>query len=131
MKAFDNSEFEAYQAEAKEKWGGTAAYRDYEQKTKNYTAGQWQETAEGMDRLMGAFAACMKQGAAPDSAEARQLVKRLQDYITERCYPCTKEILAGLGQMYTADERFRKNVDRHADGTAAFLREAIGAYCGR
>ena len=77
------------------------------------------------------FAACMKHGAAPDSAEARQLVKRLQDYITERCYPCTKEILAGLGQMYTADERFRKNIDRHADGTAAFLREAIGAYCGR
>jgi hypothetical protein len=31
--------------------------------------------------------------------------------------------------MYVADERFKKNIDKHADGTAAYVREAISYYC--
>ena len=52
-------------------------------------------------------------------------------YITENYYCCTKEILAGLGQMYVADERFKNNIDKHADGTAAFISEAIAVYCSK
>ena len=53
----------------------------------------------------------------------------LQNHITENYYHCTREILFGLGQMYVADERFKNNIDKHADGTAAFIRDAITAYC--
>ena len=84
-----------------------------------------------MDQMMAAFAQCMKQGNAPDSAQAQTLVKSLQNHISENCYRCTEEILAGLGQMYVADERFRSNIDKHAEGTAAYISEAIGIYCGR
>ena len=77
---------------------------------------------------MAEFALCM-QGATPDSIEAQNLVKTLQNYISENHYHCTNEILAWLGQMYVADERFRKNIDKHASGTAAFIREAIEIYC--
>ena len=73
----------------------------------------------------------MKKGEKPDSADAQELVKKLQNHITENYYRCTNEILAGLGQMYVADERFRNNIDKHAEGTAAFICEAIGAYCGK
>ena len=72
---------------------------------------------------------CLKSGATPDSAEAQNLVKMLQSHISENYYLCTNEILAGLGQMYVADERFKNNIDKHADGTAAFICEAIGIYC--
>ena len=82
-----------------------------------------------MDTIMAAFASCLKRGETPDSAEAQDLVKTLQDHITENYYHCTNEILAGLGQMYVADERFKNNIDRHGSGTAAFIREAIGIYC--
>ncbi|MBQ5675928.1 MAG: TipAS antibiotic-recognition domain-containing protein, partial [Lachnospiraceae bacterium] len=34
-----------------------------------------------------------------------------------------------LGQMYVADERFKNNIDKHADGTAAYVSEAIAHYC--
>ena len=78
---------------------------------------------------MKVFAWCMKRGSTPDSADAQALVKALQDYITENYYLCTKEILAGLGQMYVADERFQSNIDKHADGTAEFIRASINAYC--
>ena len=130
MKAFDNSEFETYKAEAKEKWGNTDAYKEHAQKTKNYSKQKWNSLAEGMDLIMAEFALSMKKGDAPDSAEAQNLVKALQNHITENYYNCTKEILSGLGQMYVADERFRNNIDKHADGTAAFICDAIQVYCG-
>ena len=129
MEAFDNSEFEAYKAEAQEKWGKTDAYKEHTEKTKHYSQEKWNGLADGMDRIMAQFAVCMKSGAAPDSAEAQSLVKTLQEHITDNYYHCTKEILAGLGQMYVADERFQNNIDKHGKGTAAFICEAINAYC--
>ena len=131
MKAFDNTEFERYKAEAKAKWGSTDAYRQHEEKTKGYSGEKWNELTQGMDSIMAAFAACMKNGGTPDSAEAQDLVKTLQDHITGNYYTCTKPILMGLGQMYVGDERFTNNIDRHAEGTAAFICGAIEVYCRR
>ncbi len=126
--AFDKTEIEQYAAEAKERWGKTDAYRAYEQKT----AGQPEdEQRQNADKLMSIFAEMGQiRHTAPDSDEAQTLVKKLQNCITENFYPCTKEVLSGLGQMYTEDERFRANIDaRGGDGTAAFAAEAIRLYC--
>ena len=131
MPAFDNSEFEKYKAEAKEKWGTTDAYKEHAEKTKNYSKQKWNNLAEGMDHIMGEFAVCMKNGKMSDSEEAQNLVKMLQSHITENYYVCTNEILNGLGKMYVADEHFKNNIDKHADGTAAFISEAIAVYCGK
>jgi len=84
-----------------------------------------------VDYILGDFAVCMKNGGEPVSDEAQDLVKALQTHITENYYNCTNEILAGLGQMYVADERFRNNIDKHADGTAQFISDAIKIYCGK
>ena len=129
MQAFDNREAEAYRVEAKEKWGNTDAYRDHTRKTADYSEEKWNDLAQGMEQILAAFAACREE--APEQTEAQKLVGQLQDYITANYYHCTKEILAGLGQMYVADERFRKNIDKHGDGTAAFISRAIAAYCSR
>ena len=129
MKAFDNSEFEKHKDEVKEKWGKTDAYREHAQRTKNYSKQKWNDLAAGMDHIMAEFALCMRKDETPDSAAAQILVKLLQNHITENYYLCTNEILAGLGQMYVADERFKNNIDKHADGTAAFICEAIEVYC--
>ena len=131
MRAFDNSEFEQHKAEAREKWGNTDAYKEHARRTKDYSKQKWNDLAAGMDCIMADFAACMKQGAAPDSPEAQSLAQALQAHISENYYHCTKEILSGLGQMYVGDERFRNNIDRHGDGTAAFIRTAIAAYCAK
>jgi len=129
MRTFDNSEFEKYRAEACEKWGQTEAYQQHEEKTKHYSKDRWNSLAEEMDGIMAAFAACMRRGTSPGAAEAQALVKTLQNHICENYYPCTNEILSGLGQMYVADDRFRTNIDKYAEGTAAFVREAIEAHC--
>ena len=74
------------------------------------------------------FAECMNNGHTADSDDSQALVKELQNYITEKYYTCTKKILAGLGQMYIADERFKNNIDINGKGTAEFVSKAIENY---
>ena len=133
MKAFDNSEFETareqYEAEAKERWGKTEAYKEHEQKTKDYSKDKWNDVNAGLNNILGEFAQCMENGYTPESSEAQALVKKLQNHITANYYTCTNQILAGLGQMYVADERFKNNIDKHAKGNAEFVSRAIEVYC--
>ena len=118
-----------YETEARSRWGNTDAYREHEQKTKNYTKEKWAEANEGLMAIFDEFAVCKQSGAEVDSNEAQALVAKLQAYITANYYTCTDEILVGLGKMYVADERFKKNIDKYGDGTAEFASDAIEGYC--
>ena len=118
-----------YTTEARERYGNTAAYKEHEQKTKNYTKEKWAEANDGLMAIFAEFATCKLSGAGVDSNEARALVTKLQAHITANYYTCTDEILAGLGKMYVADERFKKNIDKYGDGTGEFASEAIEVYC--
>ena len=118
----------SYETEARERYGNTVAYREHEQKTKNYTKEKWAAANDGLMAIFAEFAACKASGASADSAEARALVAKLQAHITANYYTCTDEILAGLGKMYACDERFKKNIDKHGDGTAEFAAEGISIY---
>ena len=118
-----------YSAGTRERWGDTSAYREHEQKTKNYTKEKWTTANDGLMAIFGEFSVLKNGGASADSVEARELVVKLQAHITENYYTCTDEILAGLGQMYVADERFKKNIDKYGDGTAEFAATAIEVYC--
>ena len=117
-----------YETEARSRWGNTDAYREHGQKTKNYTKEKWAEANDGMMLIFAELAACKENGVSADSAEAQALVAKLQVHITENYYTCTDEILIGLGKMYVADERFKKNIDKYGDGTSEFASEAIEIY---
>ena len=121
-----NSSYEVYQ-----RWENTSAYREHIEKTKNYTKEKWAEANDGLMAIFAEFASCKESGASADSAEAQGLVAKLQAHITENYYTCTDEILAGLAEMYIADDRFRENIDRHAPGTATFMHDAIRVYDGK
>ena len=118
-----------YKTEACERWGNTAAYREHEEKTKNYTKEKWTEVNDVLMAIFAEFSVCKANGAEADSDLAQALVAKFQKYITANYYTCTDEILAGLGKMYVADERFKKNIDKYGEGTAEFASEAIEIYC--
>lgn len=120
-----------YENETRERWGNTDAYREHEKKTKNYTKEKWAEISDGLMAIFAEFAKCKNKEFATNSTEVQSLVVKLQKYITQNYYTCTGEILAGLGQMYVADERFKQNIDRHGEGTAEFVAEAIGLFCNQ
>ena len=117
-----------YKTEARERWGNTDAYREHEQKTKNYTKEKWAQANEGLMSIFAEFAACKQSGADAASNEAQELVAKLQAHITENYYTCTEEILACLGKMYVADERFKENIDKYGEGTAEYVSDAIEVY---
>ena len=117
-----------YETEVRERYSQTAAYREHCEKTKNYTKEKWAEANDGLMAIFAEFTVCKQSGAEADSNEVQTLVAKLQAHVTANYYICTDEILAGLGKMYVADERFKKNIDKYGDGTAEFVADAITAY---
>ena len=117
-----------YTEETRERWGSTGAYREHGKKTKGYTKEKWAEANDGLMAIFAELAICKTNGASADSAEVQALVDKLQAHITANYYTCTDEILAGLGKMYVADERFKKNIDKYGEGTAEFAAEGIRIY---
>ena len=113
--------FDAFDRTEQEKF----AAQEYQQHEKD-------GSARDSDGLMACFAELGKRKHLdPAAAEVQAAVRDLQQFITGHFYTCTPEILAGLGEMYTADERFHRNIDKAGgDGTAEFVAKAIRAYCG-
>lgn len=116
---------EEYAQEARERWGGTAAYAESRKRTGAYGPDDWAAITKEAEDIYEAFAARMKE--SPASPQVQALVQAWQDHITRFFYPCSDEILAGLGEMYVADERFTRNIDKTAPGLAAFISQAIAA----
>ncbi|MBQ3501790.1 MAG: TipAS antibiotic-recognition domain-containing protein, partial [Oscillospiraceae bacterium] len=128
MSAFDNSEFEKYKAEAREKWGRTEAFEEYESKNADRSKAENDFLCEKMMDIFQRIGEIKNLPA--DSSEAQSLIKELQDFITGNYYTCTDEILSGLGKMYVGDERFKNNIDKAGGtGTAEFAAKAIEIYC--
>ena len=126
--AFDTSEMDRYADEAKQKWGNTDAYREFQKKTADKSP---EDIKSSGDALMDIFAEFgMIRETSPESAEAQALVGKLQSFITDNFYTCTKPILQGLGQMYIAGDSMTENIDKAGgEGTAAFAHQAIECFC--
>ncbi len=128
--AFDKTKLKEYEAEAKEKWGKTSAFEEFKAKSELRTDTENSFIAGEMMEIFSEFGKV--SDGSPKSTEAQELVKKLQNFISENYYNCTDEILFGLGQMYIMDERFTENIDKSGGtGTAEFVSKAIRAYCGK
>ena len=126
--AFDTKKLDEYAAQARASWGATPEYREFEQKSKDRSPGENRDLGARMMRIFAEFGAIRHED--PASEKARQLVKKLQDFITAHFYTCSDQVLSGLGQMYAAGGEMTENIDRSGgEGTAAFVSEAIRAYC--
>lgn len=126
--AFDTQKIQEYTRQAKQQWGATSAYKEFEQKTAHQTA---QEAADMGSRLMEILAVFGgMQHKSPTAPAVQTQVKALQAFITEHYYTCTKEIFAQLGQMYGAVGAFTENINAAGGpGTAEFAAKAIEVYC--
>lgn len=125
---FDKTKIEEYEKQAKEQWGNTEAFAEFEQKSKGRSE---EETKQSWAEFMQLFAEFGKlMDKKPEEEAVQKQVKKVQDYITEHFYKCTNEILQGLGKMYAANGEFKENIDRAGgEGCAQFVSEAIAVYC--
>ena len=123
-----NNEYEdlknKYAEEVRQRWGSTDAYKESQQRNTDFS-----QAASLLDAVFEEFAELDRSGISPDDEAAKVQVEKLQRCITDNFYTCTNEILAGLGQMYAADVRFKNNIDKHGEGTAEFVSQCIKSYC--
>ena len=123
-----NNEYEdlknKYAEEVRQRWGSTDAYKESQQRNTDFS-----QAASLLDAVFEEFAELDRSGISPDDEAAKIQVERLQQCITDNFYTCKNEILAGLGQMYAADVRFKNNIDKHGEGTAEFVSQCINSYC--
>ena len=121
-----NTDFQEYKKQAETRWGETAAYQEYREKSKGCGAADNEKLQQDMMNIFAEFASL---DCGPADAPAQSLVRKLQEFITEHFYHCTNEILAGLGKIYVADSAFKNNIDGYADeGTEEFVSKAIEIY---
>ena len=124
--AFDDKAINQYKEEAKARWGHTEAYQQSEERMQARKV-DYKEEAQAMMQIFAEFGVLREEDVQAETVQ--QQVRRLQAHITARYYDCTVDILRGLGEMYTADERFKQNIDQAGgEGTADFVAQAIAVY---
>lgn len=130
FKVFDKSKLDEYAKKAKEQWGDTEAYKEFEQKSKDRSESDMKHITKGLMQVFAEFGEMMDKKA--DDELVQGLVKKLQDYISTHFYKCTPEILRCLGKMYAGGGEFTENIDAvGGEGCAKFAADAIEIYCSK
>ena len=125
--AFDTSKLDEYAKQAKEQWGNTKEYKEYESKSAGWSKDDQKAVVDGLMNIFVEFGKIKEE--EPSSKEALALVKKLQDYISKNFYTCTDEILLGLGKGYAAGGEFTQNIDAVGGvGTGEFAYAAIEVF---
>ena len=125
---FDTKKIDEYSKRAKEQWGETSEYQECEEKHKNMTEAAKKDEINSFMLIFAEFGKLKEQDAASDMVQLQ--VKKLQDFISEHYYKCSKEILLGLGKMYAEGGEFTENIDNYGgQGTAEFTAKAIEIFC--
>lgn len=125
---FDTKKIDEFAKRAKEQWGKTSAYKEFEEKAKNRSADDEQNVMKAFMEIFVRFGQMKESSPADDQVQDQ--VKRLQEFISEHFYQCTPQILNSLGQMYSGGGEFTENIDKAGGtGTADFTAKAIAIYC--
>ena len=128
FQVFNTTKMDEYTKKAKEQWGQTAEYKEYEEKTSKQSLEAQKQALQNFILIFVEFGKMMDK--KPEDSDVQLKVKEFQDYITDHFYKCSNEILKGLGEMYVSGGEFTENIDKAAgDGTAVFVAKAIDIYC--
>lgn len=127
---FEGFDHAQYEEEARQKWGGSDAYKEGARRTKQYGKAEWEQIRRDWDAIYARLAALMGEGAAPGDARCRGVVEAHRAHIERWFYPCSVEMHAQLAEMYVSDPRFAANLDKVAPGFARYLRDSIVAARG-
>ena len=127
FKVFDTRKIDEYSKQAKEQWGQTSEYKEFEEKTKNWTKDDEATVANGFMQLFVEFGQMKEMDPADEQAQLQ--VRKLQDYITDHFYTCSDKILCGLGRMYAGGGELTEKIDNVGGiGTAEFASKAIDIF---
>ncbi|MFC0098543.1 MerR family transcriptional regulator [Micromonospora marina] len=127
FEVFGNFDPDEHAEEAEQRWGGTEAYRQSQERAGRYSKEDLLRNKAENEDWGRRFVALMDSGAPADGPEAMALAEEHRQLITKWWYDCSYEIHTGLADMYVADPRFTAHYETLRPGMAAYLNEAIHA----
>ncbi|MFE5945035.1 MerR family transcriptional regulator [Streptomyces sp. NPDC056480] len=126
---FDGFDHTVYEQEVTERWG-RGAHEKADRWWRSLTAVQKKMFMDEQSGIARDFARALRDGLAADSDEVQAIAWRQVAWLSTTTTP-SKEYLIGLGRMYVDDPRFTVNYDRHGEGTAVLVRDALEIYAER
>ncbi|MFF8610119.1 MerR family transcriptional regulator [Streptomyces sp. NPDC015346] len=126
---FDGFDHTRYEKEVTERWGRDA----YEKGDRWWRSLDAERKQAFMDQQAGIardFARAAREGLSADSEEVQAITRRHIEWLSITTTPA-KEYVIGLGRMYVDDPRFTVNYDKHGEGTAVLVRDAMKVYAER
>ncbi|MFE9302235.1 MerR family transcriptional regulator [Streptomyces sp. NPDC006856] len=123
---FDGFDHTAHEQEVTERWGRDA-YEEGDRWWRSLGDGERKAFRDEHEAIARDWGRAREARLAPDGPEAQELARRHCAWLSSAKEP-SRSYVIGLGEMYVADPRFGENYDRHGDGTAAFVRDALTVY---
>lgn len=133
MKELFGGEFYDHQSEAEERWGDTDAWKQSQQRQKDYGKAEWTQIKAETDQLQGDLARLFRAGTAATDPAAMDAVEAHRQHIDRWFYDCPPAMHRNLGDLYVSDPRFTASYDEEyaAPGMAQWVRDAIWANADR
>ncbi|WP_314614587.1 MerR family transcriptional regulator [Streptomyces stackebrandtii] len=126
---FDGFDHTRYEEEVTERWG-RAAYEKGDRWWRSLDDGQKKAFLDEQAGIARDFGQAVRDGLAADSDEVQAIARRQIAWLSATS-TLTKEYVIGLGRMYVDDPRFTVNYDKHGEGTAVLVRDAMAVYAER
>jgi MerR family transcriptional regulator, thiopeptide resistance regulator len=121
---FTKKQMEEYKEEAKKRWGNTDAYKQSEERTKNFTKADYDRLAEEGTKWTQKLSDTRDKGFTSDSPEIQEMVS--QHYNGLRTfYEPNYELYRGLANMYVDDPRFAAYYEKFGKGLSIFMRDSM------
>lgn len=118
-----------YEAEVKERWGKTDAYKISQERTAKYTKEDWERINKVQMDNLKELCELYNAKVPPADPRVQEVVTKAQKFINDNFYPCSLEALSCLGNMYITDKRFTAYYEKFAPGLVVYYNEAIQHYC--
>lgn len=119
---YTNDELEELQAEAKERWGGTDAWGESQERTKEYTAADYKRMEDANRAALHVLVTDMPKGIGSPEVQSHIANHREQ---LRNYYEPSDEMYRGLADMYVDDERFADYFREFHPDLPVFLRDAM------
>lgn len=119
-----DADFAAHQERAEECYGDTDDWKEWHRRTASWRERDWRANAERIQQIESDLIEAIRDGVAPDSDRAAELVDAHREALSEY-FPVSPAKHYLISCAYVCDEGFRSHYDSQQEGFAQWLATAI------
>lgn len=115
-----------WSAAARERWGDTAQWAEYSERSAGRSTDDWRDVTGVMNEVITALAEAKRHGTVPGSDAANVLAERHRAALGEY-FHCTVSMQVLIARRYVTEPGFAAAFDEEEPGLAAWMGEVVEA----